>query len=144
MEARTVARRLLLATASTWNVLAPLAAFALARRIREPRAWAVAIPVMIATAQILVAIETQRLVAAAYPFVLVASAWELDRLAQHKRAIARMLVVLAQAPWLITYARAWPLPLRGAEVALTALTVAAIVYGVKRGSIRLAEGPAGV
>jgi hypothetical protein len=113
-------------------VLTPIAALALARRIRQPRAWAVAIPLTIATAQILVAIDTQRLVAAAYPFVLLACAWELDRLAPRTQALAGLLVVLAQVPWLVTYARIWPLPLRGVEIALVGLTLAAIVLGLTR------------
>ena len=133
LEVRNIGRRLLLATAATWNVLTPIAAFALARRIREPRAWAVAIPLTIATAQILVAIDTQRLVAAAYPFVLLACAWELDRLAPRTQALAGLLIGLAQVPWLVTYAgRIWPLPLRGVEIGLVGLTLAAIVFGLTR------------
>jgi hypothetical protein len=108
----------------------PIAAFALARRIREPRAWAVAIPLTIATAQILVAIDTQRLVAAAYPFMLLACAWELDRLAPRPQKIAGLLTVLAQVPWLVAYARIWPLPLRSVEIALVGLTLAAIFLGM--------------
>jgi hypothetical protein len=133
LDGRTVARRLLLATGATWNVLLPLAALALARRIREPRAWAVTIAVLLASAQILVAIDTQRVVAAAYPFVLLACAWELDRLPPRTRISAGILIAIAQVPWLLTYARLATLPLRGVELALAALTLAALVYGVRVG-----------
>jgi hypothetical protein len=132
LDGRTIARRLLLATASTWNVLTPIAGFALARRIREPSAWAVAIALTIATSQILVAIDTQRLVAAGYPFVLLACTWVLDRLPRRLQPIAGGSIVIAQGPWLVTYARSWDLPLRGMEIALTGVTLAAIVYGLTR------------
>ena len=106
LELRTVARRLLLATAATWNLLTPLAAFALVRRIRQPRAWPVALAILVASAQILVAIDTQRLVAAAYPFVLLACAWEVDRLTPPGGgSLLGLLLATAQVPWLLTYAR---------------------------------------
>ena len=113
-------------------MLAPLAAFALARRIREARAWAVMIPVMIATAQILEAIDTQRLVAAAYPFILVASAWELDPLAPPKRAIAGMLVWNSRKRrgWLTTRA---PGLCRFAVSRSPSPDLPSIVHGVTRG-----------
>ena len=133
IDLRTVARRLLLATAGTWNVLTPLAAFAVARRCREPRAHAVALAIGIASAQILVAIDTQRLVAAAYPFVVLACAWELDRLPHPARAAAGVLLALAQVPWLVTYARVRPLPLRSVEIALVVMALAAAAWGFRAG-----------
>ena len=79
------------------------------------------------------------LVAAAYPFVLLASAWELDRLAPRPRALVGLLIVLAQVPWLISYTlRIWPLPLRSVEIALIGLTLAAIVLGLTRDRARAA------
>lgn len=142
LESRTMARRLLLATASTWNVMTPVIAVALARRIQEPRAWAVGVALLIASAQVLVAIDTQRIVAAAYPFVLLALAWELDRLAEPKRIAAGVLIAMAQLPWLLTYARIHPLPLRGVEIGIAAVAVAAGVYGFSRGRRLSASGAA--
>jgi hypothetical protein len=139
LDVRTIARRLLLATAATWNVLTPLAAFAIASRFGEPRAQAAAIAILIAGAQILVAIDTQRLVAAAYPFVLLACAWELDRLPQSNRMAAGAILALAQLPWLLSYARVRPLSLRGVEVALVLLSLAAAAWGFRA---RLAQSPA--
>ena len=110
-------------------MLTPILALALARRIREPRAWAVALPLAAASAQILVAIDTQRLVAAAYPYVLLACAWELDRLPPRRQPAAAVLVVLAQLPWLLANARTWPVPTRGIEIVLIVLALAAFVYG---------------
>lgn len=132
-DARTIARRLLLATAATWTVLTPLATFAIVRHLREPRAWAVGIAIAIATGQILVAIDTQRLVAAALPFVLLACAWELDRLTPAVRAGAAGVLALAQTPWLLAYARLWSPPLRLAEAVLLAAALVTAVYA-RRGS----------
>ena len=126
---------MLLATASTWNVLTPLAAFALARRIQEPRAWAVALAILVASAQILVAIDTQRLVAAAYPFVLLACAWEVDRLPAGRRVVAGLLIAIAQVPWLLTYARVWTLPLRAIEVVLVVTALCAALLGLRLPSL---------
>ena len=132
LDITTVARRLLFATATTWNVLVPLLAVALAQRIREPRAWAVAAAVLVAGGQILVALDTQRIVAAAYPFVLLGVAWEIDRLTPRRRAVAGLLVALAQIPWLLTFGRVWPLPLRGVEVAIVGISIVAVVYCLVR------------
>lgn len=137
LDLTTIARRMLLATAATWNVLAPIAAFALARRLREPRAWAVIVPIVIASAQVLVAIDTQRLVAAAYPFVLLACGWELDRVVSSRRAAAGAALAVGQLPWLVTYARVWPLPLRGVEIVLAILMIAAMLAGMRAASRRV-------
>ena len=130
-DPRTVARRLLLATTATWTVLTPLAAFALATRVRDPRAWAAGGAVAIATAQILVAIDTQRLVAAALPFVLLPCAWELDRLAPRTRAAIAAVLALTQLPWLLSYARVWEPPLRGIEILLAITAAIAVVLGLR-------------
>ena len=127
-DGRVIARRLLLATAATWTVLTPFVTFAIVRRMGEPRAWAAGIAIAIATAQILVAIDTQRLVAAALPFVLLACGWELDRLTPLFRVGAAGLLALAQIPWLLAYARLWSPSLRIAEVVLLAAALAAAAY----------------
>jgi hypothetical protein len=124
IDPRNIARRLLLATGATWNVLLPLAA-ALLVRLRGMRiAVALAMPVALSTAQILFAKDTPRPVAAAYPFVMVAAAMELDRLAPRLRAAASMSIVVAQIPWLLTYAWVVRLPLRGVEIGLVIATLA--------------------
>jgi hypothetical protein len=137
LDARTIARRLLLATAATWNVLLPLAAFAVTRRIREPRAWAAAVAVSIASAQVLVAIDTQRLVAAALPFVLLACAWELDALAPAFRVPAIVALAAAQLPWLLVYARIWSPPLRALEIVIALAAAAAAVIGLRQRSLTM-------
>lgn len=123
IDPRDIARRLLLATGATWNVLLPLASAALIR-IRGTRvAAALAVPIALSTAQILIASDTARPVAAAYPFVMMAAALELDRLPPKRRVIVSILVVLAQMPWLLTYAWVVRLPLRGVELALVLATI---------------------
>jgi hypothetical protein len=131
LDPRTIARRLLLATASTWTVLTPLAVFAIARRRRDPRAWAVAVPLAIATAQILVAIDTQRLVAAALPFVLLACAWDIDRLEPQFRVVAGAALAIAQIPWLLACARVWTPALRGIEIALVLAAAIAVIAALR-------------
>jgi hypothetical protein len=118
IDPRDMARRLLLATGGTWNVLLPLAAAALIRMRGTRVAAALAAPIALSTAQILIASDTARPVAAAYPFVMMAAALELDRLRPARRATVSIIVVLAQIPWLLTYAWVARLPLRGVEIAL--------------------------
>ncbi|HET7695465.1 MAG TPA: hypothetical protein VFK57_07140 [Vicinamibacterales bacterium] len=137
LDPRTVSRRLLLATTGTWTVLTPLAAFALARHAGEPRAWTVGLCVTIATAQILVAIDTQRLVAAALPFILLACAWELDRLDPTPRAAVAGALAAAQIPWLLSYARIWTPPLRGIEIVLLAAAAAAAILARRQRSLTM-------
>jgi hypothetical protein len=123
-DLRDIARRLLLATGATWNVLLPLAAAALIRLRSTRVATALAAPIALSTAQILIASDTARPVAAAYPFVMVAVALELDRLRPARRAAVSILIVLAQIPWLLTYAWVVRLPLRGVEIALVLAAMA--------------------
>jgi hypothetical protein len=118
IDTRDIARRLLLATGGTWNVLLPLAAAALIRMRGTRVGAALAAPIALSTAQILIASDTARPVAAAYPFVMMAAALELDRLRPARRAAVSIIVILAQLPWLLTYAWVARLPLRGVEIAL--------------------------
>jgi hypothetical protein len=127
IDPRDMARRLLLATGATWNVLLPFAAAALIRIRGTWVAAALTTPIALSTAQILIASDTPRPVAAAYPFVMVAAAMELDRLPTKRRAIVSILVVLAQIPWLLTYAWVARLPLRGVEIALVLATMATAI-----------------
>jgi hypothetical protein len=124
IDLRDMARRLLLATGATWNVLLPLAAAALIRLRGTRVATALTAPIALSTAQILIASDTARPVAAAYPFVMAAAALELDRLRPARRAAVSLILVLAQIPWLLTYAWVVRLPLRGVEIALVLAAMA--------------------
>lgn len=136
-----VARRIMLASGATWNVLAPIAAFAIGRRIRERSAWAIVAAIAIATIQTAVAIDTQRIVAAAYPFVLLACAWELDRLPPRWLPVLGAAIAAAQLPWLLAYARVTELPLRAIDIGLSVATVAGLVAGLARSRSTLAACP---
>lgn len=115
---RNIARRLLLATGATWGAMTPLAAVAVARLRRTPVALALAMPIVLSTMQILVATESIRPVAAAYPFVLLLCALEIDRLPERWRALAGGVLVAAQLPWLLVYSVVLPLAVRPVEIAL--------------------------
>jgi hypothetical protein len=115
-------------------LLLPNASYAISRRLREPPAWSVSAALAIATAQILVAIDTQRLVAAGLPFVLLACAWELDDVKSSRRIAIAAAAVAAQLPWLLAYARIWTPPLRPVEVVLAVVTVMGALYAWRPGS----------
>ena len=108
LSLRYVARRGLLATASTFNVLLPLAAMAVIRERRSARGWLFAASIAVAFSQTLFASDTQRVTAAAYPFVLILCGFELDRIAEDRRRLAGALLVAAQFPWLLVYGRLVP------------------------------------
>lgn len=128
IDPRGIARRLLLATAGTWGVLTPLAALAIARLRRTVMAPALAVPIALSTAQILVATESVRPVAAAYPFVLMACAFELERLEGRWKTVLAFALVLGQIPWLLTYATI-VLPVRSAEIVLVLGAAALALVG---------------
>jgi hypothetical protein len=136
LSVRFVARRALLASASTWNVLLPLAAVSLIRERRSKRGFVFMATIAVALSQVLFASDTQRLVAAAYPFLLAVCAFELDRLPERRRRFAGAALVVGQLPWLLVYGRIVPdLPgIRAAEVAIFvfSLAVAAAAWGRTR------------
>jgi hypothetical protein len=136
-----VARRGLLATASTFNVLLPLAAMAVIRERRSARGWLFAASIAVAFSQTLFASDTQRVTAAAYPFVLVLCGFELDRLAEDRRWFVGALLVAAQCPWLLVYGRLVPdLPgIRFVEIVIFVASVsAAAVTWASRPSVEVA------
>jgi hypothetical protein len=122
-DLRTILRRLLLATGATWNVLLPFATLTVVRLRCQAATHALAIPVALATTQILIASDTPRPVAAAYPFVLALCATELDRWPRRARVGISICLALAQLPWLLTYAWVVRLPLRGVEIAIVLISL---------------------
>lgn len=126
LSLRYVARRALLATASTFNVLLPLAAMAVIRERWTARGWLFAASIVVAFSQTVFASDTQRVVAAAYPFVLALCAFELDRLPEDRRWIVGVALVAAQFPWLLVYGRIAP-DLPGIRLVEIVIFVAAVV-----------------
>jgi hypothetical protein len=128
-----VARRVLLGSAATWNVLLPLAAVSLIRERRTKRGFLFTATIAVALCQVLFASDTQRVVAAAYPFVLAVCSFELDRLPERRRRFVGAALVVGQLPWLLVYGRIVPdLPgIRAAEIAIFvfSLGVAAVTWG---------------
>jgi len=123
------ARRLLLASGTSWNVLLPFAAVWLVDEWRNPRAHALLVAIVVAEAQILFASDTQRLTAAAYPFVIACCASQLQRFAPRQRAVAGAALLVAQLPWLLENGRvvhlAW---LRGVEIAIVIVSASLAVW----------------
>jgi hypothetical protein len=107
---KDLARRLLLVTAGTWNVLLPLVAVAVAGHVWSRRDRALALGFLAAMAQLAVVIGNERIAAAGYPFVLAWSADALDRLDGRRRTLAGVGIVLCQIPWLLFLGRIWLVP----------------------------------
>ena len=128
---RYAARRLLLASATTWNLMLPLAALWLATSLRDRLAQVLLAAIIVAESQILVASETQRIVAAGYPYVVACAAFALESLGARRRAVGAALV-LAQLPWLWENGRivhlAW---LRGVEIGIAIATGAVVLWGAR-------------
>jgi hypothetical protein len=133
---RNVTRRLLLATGSTWNVVLPIAALQL---FDPPRAWrsaAFVVPTVIAVAQISIALMTERIVVAAFPFVFAALAWEVDWLASGASGRLFALwaaVLIAQVPWVLHFGGLGEFPyVRAIEIGLVLTTGALLVWRASR------------
>jgi hypothetical protein len=137
MSLRYVGRRVLLASSSTFNLLLPLAAAAVVRERWSARTWVLAAAVGVGCAQILFASDTQRVVAAAYPFVLALCAFEIDRMSERGKMIAGAVLLVGQLPWLIVYGRILPdLPgIRVVEILIFLSTAALIAVLWRRGSV---------
>ena len=103
-------RRLLLATAGTWNLLVPFAAAAIASRLPRGRELALTTALAVAMMQLVFASDNERLVAAGYPFVLALCATQLDTFEPRTRTMIGIVLVLAQIPWLLQMGRVWPVP----------------------------------
>ena len=145
LSARNVLRRLLLATGATWNVLTPILALSLARLRCRGAAFAIAATIALAMLQPLVATETERPVAAAAPFVLIACAMEFERWPRALRLAAGSALLLAQIPWLLSFGYVDRLPLRSVEIAIVIVSLTAIPWGWGRApSYGVQHAPAGV
>lgn len=138
MSASYVARRLLLTTAGTWNLLLPLVAIGMASRRWTGRELALTGALAVTMVQLVFATDNERVVAAGYPFVLAWCALQLDAMDDRTRVWTGIAIVLAQIPWLLEMGRVWPTPLpedqlphfppiRYAEVAIAVVSAAAAV-----------------
>jgi hypothetical protein len=111
-----VARRLLLTTAGTWNLLLPLVAVGMASRPWGGREVALAGGLVLTMIQLAFATDNERVVAAGYPFVLAWTALQLDALDEGDRRRAGAAIVMAQFPWLLEMGRVWPAPPPGDQL----------------------------
>jgi hypothetical protein len=143
MSASYAARRLLLTTAGTWNLLLPLVAAGMASRRWGGRELALTGALAVAMIQLGFATDNERVVAAGYPFVLAWSALQLDAMDEGARRWAAAAIVLGQIPWLLELGRVWPMPLpedqlphmppiRYVEMAIVAASVAAALTAFVR------------
>lgn len=149
-----VARRALLTTAGTWNVMVAIMAAGFAARRWTSRDVVFAATLVVTMLQLLFASDNERVVAAGYPFVLALSASQLDGLAAASRRWAAAGLALFQIPWLVAFGRVWPVPpagdglphfppLRYVEIAIVLVSVLAAiaVFAQRRrdsGSVRRA------
>ncbi len=142
LTVRYAARRLLLASATTWNLMLPLSAAWLASRWRNGRAQALFCGIVTAEAQILFASDTQRVVAAAYPFVIACCALALERLDRRWRAPVCAVLVAGQIPWLLENGRIVHLGwLRGVEIAIVFVSVGLVILRLRRPPLSAAHAP---
>jgi hypothetical protein len=143
MSASYVARRLLLTTAGTWNLLLPFVVAGMASRRWGGREVALTGALAVTMIQLGFATDNERVVAAGYPFVLAWCALQLDTLDERARRWAGLALVAAQIPWLLQMGRVWPAPLpedqlphfppiRYVEVALVLASVAAAAIALAR------------
>jgi hypothetical protein len=111
----------------------PLAAIWIADDIRNPRAQALACGIAVAEAQILFASDTQRVVAAAYPFVIACCGFALSRLDPPRRTRVGAVLVAAQLPWLLENGRIVHLRwLRGVEIAIVLVSAWLVMERLRR------------
>ena len=154
MSPSYAARRLLLTTAGTWNLLLPFVAAGMASRRWGGRELALTGAIGVAMIQLLFATDNERVAAAGYPFVLAWCALQLDTLDERRRRWAAVAIVLAQIPWLLQMGRVWPAPLpedqlphvppiRYVEIAIAlASAAAAVVALTRRMRVRMRMAPA--
>jgi hypothetical protein len=148
MSPSYAARRLLLTTAGTWNLLVPVVAIGMASRRWTGREVAFTGALAVTMLQIVFATDNERVVAAGYPFVLAWCALTLDELETRRRRWVAAILVLAQLPWLLQMGRVWPTPLpddqlpsfppiRYVEMAIVLTAAAAGLYAwLRRGRLR--------
>lgn len=127
------ARRLLLATGAAWNLMLPMAAAWIVDDARNPRTQMLALGIAIAEAQILFASDTQRVVAAAYPFMIACTGLALSRIRSPRGGWAGAALVAAQLPWLLENGRIVHLPwLRGVEIVIVLVSAGLVAAGLRR------------
>ena len=143
MSMTYAARRLLLTTAGTWNLLLPLMAIGMASRRWTGRELALTGALAVTMIQLVFATDNERVVAAGYPFVLAWCALQLDEMDGRHRMWVGAAIVLAQIPWLLEMGRVWPAPLpedqlphfppiRYAEIMIAVASVAAAAIAFAR------------
>jgi hypothetical protein len=143
ISARYVARRLLLATAGTFNVLVPLVVIGMVSRRWGGRELALSGAIAVTMVQLVFATDNERVAAAGYPFVLAWGAMQLDALDERERRWAGAAVAIAQIPWLLELGRVWPAPppgdsfphmppMRYVEIAIAAASVLAAAVALRR------------
>jgi hypothetical protein len=146
MSVSYAARRLLLTTAGTWNLLVPLTAVAMASRRWGGRELAFTGAIAVTMLQLAFATDNERVVAAGYPFVLAWSAMQLDAVDQRDRRWAAVALVLAQVPWLLEMGRVWPVPLPDDQLPhmppIRYLEIAIVVASVAAAGAALIRRPA--
>jgi hypothetical protein len=143
MSPSYAARRLLLATAGTWNLLLPVVAAGMASRRWGGRELALTGALGVTMIQLLFATDNERVVAAGYPFVLAWCALTLDSMDGRARRWVVAALVAGQIPWLLEMGRVWPAPLpedqlpsfppiRYAEIAIALGSAAAAAVALAR------------
>jgi hypothetical protein len=105
------ARRLLLSTAGTWNLMLPVVAAGMASRRWSGRELALTGALAVTMIQLLFATANERVVAAGYPFVLAWCALQLDTMEPRARRWVAAAMIAGQLPWLLEMGRVWPPPL---------------------------------
>jgi hypothetical protein len=126
-----VARRLLLATATTWNFLFPFSVWSLLRDRDTRLSMVLAVCLAFVTAQIIVSFDIPRVVACGWPFVIAAIARALDRYSVPARVTVTVALALCQIPWLLAYGQIAASRLRPMEIILALSTVPVAVLAVR-------------
>ena len=143
------ARRLLLATAGTWNLILPVVAAGMASRRWGGREVALTGALAVTMVQLLFSTDNERVVAAGYPFVLAWCALQLATMEPRARRWVGVAMVAGQIPWLLEMGRVWPPPLpegqlphfppiRYVEIAIVLISAATAIVFARRAQPRTA------
>ncbi len=131
------------ASGLTWGILLPIAALQL---VHAPRVWrnpALTMLISLATAQILVASDTERVVIVGFPAMIAATAFEVEYLAVHFLANATWLwtvICVAEIPWLLGSLEARGIPyltVASSLMVLLSVGLPAAAYARQRAGSRL-------
>ena len=99
----------------TWGILLPLAVLQTLHAPRVSLRPSFFLLFLAATAQVLVAVNSGRVVVYAYPVVIAAALFEIEYLAaqyRFPRGLLWTVIALAQAPWVMDWTRLWSAPSR--------------------------------